>query len=77
MTNREPEYYDYGHGETTESYESYGKEQFFFYYNKRQTSLLNWLNWSSVYLLLCVGVWNMHARQPIMSLIVFKNSKNK
>lgn len=29
MTNREPEYYDYGHGETTESYESYGKEQFF------------------------------------------------
>lgn len=73
MTNREPEYYDYGHGETTESYESYGKEQFF-YYNKRQTSLLNW---SSVYLLLRVGVWNMHARQPIMSLIVFKNSKKK
>lgn len=27
LTNREPEYYDYGHGESTESYESYGKEK--------------------------------------------------
>lgn len=26
MTTREPEYYDYGHGETTESYESYGED---------------------------------------------------
>lgn len=24
---REPEYYDYGHGETTESYESYGEDE--------------------------------------------------
>lgn len=28
-TDREPEYYDYGHGESTESYESYGKEKQF------------------------------------------------
>lgn len=27
LTNREPEYYDYGHGESTESYESYGKKK--------------------------------------------------
>lgn len=26
LTIREPEYYDYGHGESTESYESYGKK---------------------------------------------------
>lgn len=25
LANREPEYYDYGHGESTESYESYGE----------------------------------------------------
>lgn len=28
LTIREPEYYDYGHGETTESYESYGEQNF-------------------------------------------------
>lgn len=27
LTNREPEYYDYGHGESAETYESYGKEK--------------------------------------------------
>lgn len=26
LANREPEYYDYGHGESTESYESYGEK---------------------------------------------------
>lgn len=27
LTHREPEYYDYGHGESAETYESYGKEK--------------------------------------------------
>lgn len=27
LTYREPEYYDYGHGESAETYESYGKEK--------------------------------------------------
>lgn len=34
LTNREPEYYDYGHGESTESYESYGKKKVHFLFIK-------------------------------------------